>query len=358
LKNNHKEIIKRRKTRTVTVGGVKIGYGSPIVIQSMTNSSTTDIAATLEQIDELYTAGCELVRVAIPDKNAASALDRIAGKSPIPVIADIHFDLTLAHMAIENGAAKLRVNPGNIKDKKGLKILAQKAREYKVPIRVGVNAGSLARKTVIKYGWASSQALVESAVSYINYFEQNDFQDLVISLKTSDVYSTILSYRMIAEKTSYPLHLGVTAAGPWKSGIIKGSIGIGSLLADGLGDTIRVSLTAHPVEEVKAAKMILQSLGLRCFGPELISCPTCGRCEIDLVTLVSEVEGMLSHMEKNFKIAVMGCVVNGPGEAREADLGLSAGKKSGILFKKGKVIQTVPLENLLKAFQAEIRKLN
>ena len=348
----------RRKSRVILLGDISIGGSNPIVIQSMTNTKTCDVKNTSAQIRKLYQAGCEIVRLAVPDQNAADALPVIIRKSPVPLIADIHFDLKLAHLAIENGAAKLRINPGNIKDKKGLKILIQKARGYKVPIRVGVNAGSLARASVRKYGWASSLALVDSAVSYINYFEQNDFRDLVISLKASDVYSTILSYRMIAEKTDYPLHLGVTAAGPLKSGIIKGSIGIGSLLADGLGDTIRVSLTAPPVEEVKAAKMILQSLGLRIFGPELISCPTCGRCQIDLVGLVLAVEDILSPMEKNFKIAVMGCVVNGPGEAREADLGLSAGKKSGILFKKGKVIKTVPLKDLLTVFREEIRKLN
>ncbi len=349
--------IQRRNTRAIKVGGVTIGADYPVVIQSMTNTPTTDISTTLAQIEDLYTAGCELVRVAVPDRPAAKALDKLVIDSPLPIIADIHFDLDLAHRAIENGVAKLRINPGNINDKEGLMKLAKKARDYKIPIRIGVNAGSLAHSSIKKYGQVSSEALVDSAITFINLFENHGFNDFIISIKASDVYSTILSYRMIAEINDYPLHLGVTAAGPKSSGIIKGAIGIGSLLADGIGDTIRVSLTESPVEEILAAKTILQSLGLRKFGPEIISCPTCGRCEIDLVSLVSQVESILSEMKIMKKIAVMGCVVNGPGEAREADLGLSAGKKKGIIFKKGKVIKTVPLENLLTVFQNEIKKM-
>ena len=324
------------------------------MIQSMTNTKTSDTKATLKQIKGLYEAGCELVRVAVPDRQAAEALKIIVEKSPIPIIADIHFDAELAQLAIENGVAKVRINPGNIGGTDKLLKLAEKAAVYNVPLRVGVNAGSLDRMTSVKHGGAIPAALCESALSYLHTLEKAGFNNTVVSLKASDVYTTIAANRLLAAETDAPIHLGVTEAGPPETGIIKGAIGIGALLSEGIGDTIRVSLTAAPVEEIVVARAILQSLNLRLFGPELISCPTCGRCETDLLPLVREVEALLKDYSYPIRVAVMGCVVNGPGEAREAEVGVSAGKKQGIVFRAGKVVRTVKQNQLLAALKEEL----
>lgn len=346
--------IERQKTRAVKVGNVTIGSKAPIVIQSMTTTKTADVSATLEQVCQLADAGSELVRVAVPDMTSAKALEKIVKKSPVPLIADIHYDHRLALISLESGAAKIRINPGNLGGPDKLVELGRRAIQFKVPIRIGVNAGSLDRKLIRKYGGAASAALVESALEYLEVIQATGFQDLVVSLKASDVYTTICAYRLFSEKNSCPLHLGVTGAGPLHIGMIKGSIGIGTLLAEGIGDTIRVSLTAHPLEEVKVARQIVQSLGLRQFAPELISCPTCGRCEVDLVSLAGQVEEILKDYSIPIKVAVMGCSVNGPGEAKEADIGVSAGKKQGILFRHGQVIRTVRLDNLLSELIREL----
>ena len=325
-----------------------------MVIQSMTNTKTTDCEATLEQVNQLAEAGCELVRLAVPDREAARAFGVMARNSPLPLIADIHFDARLALEAMENGASKIRVNPGNIGGTARLVELARKAEEAKIPIRIGVNAGSLEKNIMEKHGGPSANALVESALGYLEALEAIGFSRVVVSLKASDVLTTIRAYRLFSEKKPYPLHLGVTGAGPLRTGLVKGAIGIGTLLAEGIGDTIRVSLTAHPVEEVRAARHILQALGMNRSEPELISCPTCGRCSVDLVRLVSEAESLLESCRLPLKVAVMGCAVNGPGEAREADLGISAGKKHGIVFSHGKVIRTVALDCLLDALKEEL----
>lgn len=348
------EIIERKETDPVQIGGVTIGGGAPVVIQSMTNTKTTDSGATMEQINQLAEAGCELVRLAVPDRKAAETFKDLARESPVPLVADIHFDARLALEAMENGASKIRINPGNIGGKSKLIELARRAEQLTVPIRIGVNAGSLEKKILEKHGGASAAALVESALGYLDVLEEIGFSRIVVSLKASDVVTTIKAYRSFSEKKPYPLHLGITGAGPLRTGLIKGAIGIGTLLAEGIGDTIRVSLTAHPVEEVRAAKQILQSLGMNRYGPELISCPTCGRCSVDLVALVKEAEEMLEGYRLPLKVAVMGCAVNGPGEAREADLGISAGKKHGIVFSHGQVIRTVGLDSLLDALKEEL----
>lgn len=346
--------INRRKTYPVNVGGVTIGGNADVAIQSMTNTKTADINSTIDQIKLLYSAGCELVRVAVPDYNAANALKIITEKSPLPIIADIHFDAKLADLAIENGAAKIRINPGNIGGPAALIRLAGKAKKYKVPLRIGVNAGSLERKLMKKYSGATPEALAESAIRYYELLEKAGYKETIVSLKASDVYTTICANRLFAEKTDAPIHLGVTEAGPPEVGIIKGAIGIGTLLAEGIGDTIRVSLTASPEEEIKVARRILQALGIRVFGPELISCPTCGRCETDLVPLAEKVEMLLENISIPIRVAVMGCAVNGPGEAREADIGVSAGKKQGIVFREGKVVKTVEQDLLLAALKDEL----
>lgn len=348
------DTLKRRITRTVKVGNVTIGGEAPVVIQSMTNTKTTDVGATLDQINQLFQAGCELVRIAVPDAAAATALEKIVVSSPLPVIADIHFDHRLACQALESGAAKIRINPGNIGGREKLFDLARRAKQFNVPIRIGVNAGSLEKKLVKKYGGITAAALVESALAYLEILESIDFRNVLVSLKASDVYTVISAYRLFSEKSPYPLHLGVTGAGPLGAGTIKGAVGIGTLLAEGIGDTLRVSLTAHPIEEVRVARQIVQALGLRKFVPELISCPTCGRCEIDLITLVGKVEEILQNYKAPLSVAVMGCAVNGPGEAKEADLGISAGKKHGIIFRHGTVIRTVRLDDLLETLIAEL----
>lgn len=337
-----KQIIKRRKTRVINVGGVKIGGGAPVSIQSMAKVRTSDIKKAVSQIKSLERAGCEIVRVAVKDIKDAAAIKEIRRRIQIPLVADIHFDYRLALESIAAGADKIRLNPGNIRKREDIARVVKAAKKAKIPIRIGVNSGSV----------GTGSTLVDSALSSIKLFEEVDFHDIIISLKSSGVVDTVNAYREISRRCDYPLHLGVTAAGPHESGIVKSAIGIGSLLLDGIGDTVRVSLTADPVEEVIAAKRILGSLGLRRFGPEIVSCPTCGRCQVDLISIVDEldkrVKGQGSGVKKNTTIAVMGCEVNGPGEAKEADVGIAFGKGSGMLFKKGKIIKKVALKDAVK----------
>jgi len=338
-------MIHRRKTRQIKVGGVRIGGGAPISIQSMTKVATSDVRAVVAQIKELEAAGCEIVRVAIKDLDDAKAVKSIKKKIKIPLVCDIHFNYKLALEAIKNGADKIRLNPGNIKRREEIREVIRAAKRVRVPIRIGVNSGSVFTQNAPR---TTHNELVNSALQYIKLFEELNFRDIIVSLKASDVAATVEAYRKMSELCDYPLHLGVTAAGPYDSGVVKSSIGIGALLLDGIGDTVRVSLTADPIEEVIAAKRILSAVGLRRFGPEIIACPTCGRCQVDLGAIVRQLEqrvkGQGSRV-KDVKIAVMGCEVNGPGEAREADIGVAFGKDSGMLFKKGKVLKKVSAQN-------------
>jgi len=350
-------LIKRRQSMAIQVGGLQIGSGAPVLLQSMTNTKTEDTDATLAQIKNLADAGCELVRVAVPGEAAAFSFSALTQNPPIPVIADIHFDIRLAHLVLERGAAEIRINPGNIGGKKKLRDLARAAADYGAAIRVGVNAGSLERSKVKKHAAATAEAMVESALDYLQELEKAQFQNVEVSLKASDVPATIEANRLFASQAPYPLHIGITEAGTVRSGTVKGAVGIGTLLAEGIGDTIRVSLTADPLEEIKVGRMILQSLKLREFGPELISCPTCGRCEIDLVQLADKVAEMLEACKGPYKVAVMGCAVNGPGEAREAAVGVSVGKKRGIIFRNGKVIKIVKQETILDVLRSELNEL-
>ncbi|HAW59917.1 MAG TPA: 4-hydroxy-3-methylbut-2-en-1-yl diphosphate synthase [Actinobacteria bacterium] len=344
----------RRFSRQVKVGGVKIGGGAPVSVQSMTTTKTEDVQSTIAQIKELEAVGCELVRMAVPNTRAVAALGDIKKKICIPLIADIHFDYRLALAALEAGVDKIRINPGNIGDQNRVKMIVEKAREKRIPIRIGVNAGSLHKKYAeVREGQA--KALVDSALEYIKFCEDLNFRDIVVSVKASSVPVTIDAYKMLATKVDYPLHLGITEAGTLLVGAVKSAIGLGVLLNEGIGDTIRVSLTADPVEEVRVSFEILKALGLR-RGPELISCPTCGRCEVDLISLAEKVERRISHCRAPIKIAVMGCVVNGPGEAREADVGIAAGRGAGLLFAKGEVVRKVPEGDLIDALMEEIRK--
>lgn len=348
-------MIKRRRTRQIKVGGVKIGGNAPISIQSMTTSRTADVKATVAEIRRLEKAGCEIVRVAVKDSDDAFAVKAIKSKAKIPVVCDIHFDYKLALACIKAGADKIRLNPGNIRKAEEIAAVVKAASKARIPIRVGVNSGSA--------GGSSPDALVGAAKRYIKILEELDFHDIIVSLKASDVVSTVESYRKMSEICDYPLHLGVTASGPYKTGIVKSSIGIGALLLDGIGDTLRVSLTADPVEEVSAAKRILSSLGLRNFGPEIISCPTCGRCQVDLLSIVADVEKKLSAIDhrpsakRPVKIAVMGCEVNGPGEAKEADIGIAAGKGSGVLFINGRIVRRVKESNFAAELLKELKKI-
>jgi len=320
----------------------------------MTKTDTRDAAATINQIHELEEAGCEIIRVAVPDENAAQQLETIKNRIAIPLIADIHFNHKLALMAIDAGVDGLRINPGNIGEKRKVAEVVKKASTRSIPIRIGVNAGSLEKDLLKKYGHPTPPALVASALRNIKLLESFDFDLIKVSLKASDVLSTVKAYRLIASKTPYPLHVGITEAGPLLKGAIKSSLGMGILLAEGIGDTIRVSLTAPPIEEVKVGYAILRALKLRRFGPEIISCPTCGRCEVSVERIVKELENRISHLKKSITIAVMGCVVNGPGEAREADIGIAGGKSSGLLFKKGKPLGKVPAQNLVDRLIEEI----
>ena len=347
----------RRYTNKIKIGDIYIGGNAPISIQSMTNTDTRNVEQTIAQINRLEEAGCQIVRCAVPDMEACEALKHIIKKINIPLVADIHFDYRLALKAIENGVSKLRINPGNIGDRSRVEMVVQKARERHIPIRIGVNSGSLENNLLQKYGKATPEALVESALGHVKILEELDFNDIVISIKSSNVMEMIQSYRLISPKTKYPLHLGVTEAGTIWRGTIKSSVGIGTLLAEGIGDTIRVSLTGDPVEEIRAAKEILKSLGLMKEGIEFISCPTCGRTEIDLIKIAREVEDKLDKLNKNIKVAIMGCVVNGPGEARDADIGIAGGKGEGLIFKKGAIIKKVKEEELIPELMKEIEQM-
>ena len=348
----------RKQTRQLKLGSVRIGGGAPIVVQSMTNTDTRDVEATLGQIKRLHDAGCEIVRVAVPDETAARALRAIHDASPIPVIADIHFDYRLALMALEAGLEGLRINPGNIGERKNVEMVVDAAKARGALIRVGVNSGSVEKRLLEQYGGPTPQAMVESALGHVRILEEHGFYDTKISIKSSSVLNTIECYRLLSQRCDYPLHLGVTEAGGVLRGAIKSSVGMGVLLSEGIGDTLRVSLTAAPEEEMTVAWELLRALGLRQRGPEIISCPTCGRTEIDLIGLAQEVERRLRTENAPIKVAVMGCVVNGPGEAREADLGMAGGRDKGIIFRKGEVIRSVRgQEALLAAFMEELDKL-
>jgi len=344
----------RKKTKVIYVGKVPIGGRNPIVVQSMTKTDTADVNSTVRQIKSLEASGCEIIRLAVPDRKAAKSIGIIKKSISIPMIADIHFDWRLALEAIEQGVDGLRINPGNIGTRWKVKEVVTAAKERAIPIRVGVNAGSLEKELLKKYGHPKPEALVESAERHIRMLEEMDFTSIKVSLKGSDVPTTVEAYRLFSKRHAYPLHIGISEAGPPSTGIIKSSIGLGILLSEGIGDTIRVSLTAEPEEEVRVAYEILKSLGLRKKGVEIVSCPTCGRCRIDLMRLATEVEYRLRGIDKPIKIAVMGCVVNGPGEAREADIGIAGGKGIGILFRKGKVVKKIEHENLLDELMSEV----
>lgn len=348
----------RRKTRRLYIGEVPIGDGAPVAVQSMTKSDTRDVVKTVAQIKELHEAGCEIIRVAVPDMEAARCLGKIKAESPVPVIADIHFDYRLALEALRQGVDGLRINPGNIGAKWKIKEVVEAARERKIPIRIGVNAGSLERDILERYGHPTPEALVESARRNIELLEDLDYREIKVSLKSSGVMDTVAAYRLFSERFDYPLHVGISEAGPPPQGIIKSAIGIGILLSEGIGDTIRVSLTASPLEEVKVAWGILKAIGVRSSGVDLISCPTCGRCQVDIIKLSNAVSEGLSSIKKPLKVAVMGCPVNGPGEAREADFGVAGGRGRGILFKKGRVVKEVAEERLLEELLELIRTEN
>lgn len=348
---------KRKETIRIHVGDIPIGGGAPIAVQSMTNTDTRDIPATVHQIEKLAEAGCEIVRLAILDREAVEAFREIKSKVKTPLIADIHFDHRLALGVLVAGADGLRINPGNIGSHEAVKKVVALARSRSVPIRIGVNSGSVHKDLLKKFGGPTPEAMVESAMEHVGYLESLDYNLIKISLKSSSVRNTIEAYELLSDRVSYPLHLGVTEAGTLISGTVKSAIGIGYLLAHGIGDTFRVSLTRDPVEEIKVAYEILRSLELRSRGPEIISCPTCGRCEIDLFSLVEKVETALSGLTSSPKVAIMGCVVNGPGEAREADVGIAGARGQGILFKKGNVVRKIPENELAEALIAEVMDL-
>jgi (E)-4-hydroxy-3-methylbut-2-enyl-diphosphate synthase len=349
----------RRRTCPLQIGKVIVGGNAPISVQSMTNTKTDNVDATVAQINRLAAAGCDIVRIAVPDMAAAQAIDAIkTAVGDIPLVADIHFDYRLAIEAIDRGIDALRLNPGNIADTDQVTAVVKQAKKHHIPIRIGVNAGSLAKDILEKHGnKVTPEGMVESACQHIAILEKLDFHDIKVSLKAHDVPMTIASYRLMSETVDYPLHLGITEAGTVTSGLIKSAVGIGALLAEGIGDTIRVSLTGDPVEEVKVGNEILKALGLRQYGPTLVSCPTCGRCNIDLLPIAKAVEDRLSTISTPITVAVMGCVVNGPGEAREADIGIAGGKGQGLLFKRGEIIKKVPENELINALFVEIDKL-
>ena len=350
-------MFERKVTRQIKVGKIKIGGDAPISVQSMTNTKTTDTKSTVEQILKLQDVGCDIVRVAVPDMDAAKNIGSIISAVDVPIIADIHFDYKLALESINQGVAALRLNPGNIGGATHVREVVAAAKNKKIPIRIGVNAGSLSRKLLQKYGGPTAEALVESALEHVKILESENFFDIKISLKAHDVPLTLKAYRLMSEKVDYPLHLGITEAGTVNSGVIKSAVGIGSLLAEGIGDTIRVSLTGDPVNEVKVANEILKSLGLREYGVNFISCPTCGRTKINLPEIAAKVEERLSGVKKNITVAVMGCVVNGPGEARTADVGIAGADGEGIIFKKGEIIRKVPEAELVEELFKEIENI-
>ncbi|MFQ9246532.1 MAG: flavodoxin-dependent (E)-4-hydroxy-3-methylbut-2-enyl-diphosphate synthase [Clostridium paraputrificum] len=347
----------RKLTRKVKVGKVYVGGDAPVTIQSMTNTDTRDVEATLKQIRELYNAGCEIIRCTVPDLEAAEAIKEIVKQSPIPVVADIHFDYRLALKVVENGISAVRINPGNIGSIERVRMVAEACKAKNIPIRIGVNSGSLEKEILERDGKPTAKGLVESALAHVKILEAVDFHDIVISIKSSDVKMMIDAYRLMSEKVDYPLHLGVTESGTPFRGTIKSSIGIGTLLAEGIGDTIRVSLTSDPIEEIKVAKEMLKALGLREGGLEFVSCPTCGRTQIKLIEIANEVERRLEGINKDIKVAVMGCIVNGPGEAKETDIGIAGGKGEGIIFKKGEVIKKCKEEDLIEELMKEIELL-
>lgn len=346
--------MQRKITRQIRIGSIAIGGGAPISVQSMTNTKTQDAEATVRQIEALASAGCDIVRLAVPDKEAAANIGAIKAQVKVPLVADIHFDYRLALIAIEQGIDALRLNPGNIGGAENVRRVAEAAKARGIPIRIGVNAGSLDKRLLEKYGGVTAEALVESALEHVRLLEEQDFYDMKISLKAHDVPLTLAAYRLMSERCDYPLHLGVTEAGTVRSGIVKSAVGIGALLAEGIGDTLRVSLTGDPVVEVRVAQEILKSLGLRDYGPTLISCPTCGRTAIDLPQIADRVEERLAGISRPIHVAVMGCVVNGPGEARSADVGIAGGKGVGLVFRKGEVVRQVKEEDLVEELFREI----
>jgi (E)-4-hydroxy-3-methylbut-2-enyl-diphosphate synthase len=348
----------RDETRKVRIGDVTIGGGSPIAIQSMTNTKTEDAEATAEQILALEKAGCEIIRCAVPTMEAAQAIGRIKERIHIPLVADIHFDYRLAIAAIENGADKIRINPGNIGDADRVQAVVDKAKERQIPIRVGVNSGSLEKSLVERYGGVTAEGLAQSAMDKVHMIENMGYDNLVVSIKSSDVMMCVKAHEMIARECPYPLHVGITEAGTLLAGNIKSSIGLGLILSQGIGDTIRVSLTGAPVEEIRSGKIILKTLGLRQGGIEVVSCPTCGRTKIDLIGLANQVEDMVEDIPLNIKVAVMGCVVNGPGEAKEADIGIAGGVGEGLLIKKGEVVKKVKEDQLLETLRQELLNWN
>lgn len=348
----------REQTKVIQIGSHVIGGGNPILIQSMTNTRTEDVKATVAQIKRLSAAGCEIIRCTVPTMEAALALKEIKKEIQIPLVADIHFDYKMAIAAIENGADKIRINPGNIGSRERVKAVVDAAKERNIPIRVGVNSGSLEKELVAKYHGVTAEGIVESALDKVHIIEDLGYDNLVISIKSSDVLMCVKAHEVMAQHTNYPLHVGITESGTLLSGNIKSSIGLGLILSQGIGDTIRVSLTGDPVEEIKSAKLILRTLGLRKGGIEVVSCPTCGRTQIDLIGLANAVENMVADIPMDLKVAVMGCVVNGPGEAKEADIGIAGGKGEGLLIKKGEVIRKLPEAELLGALREELLHWN
>lgn len=349
--------MKRIITKKIKVGDIFIGGDSPITVQSMTNTDTRDVNSTIAQIRELQTAGCDIIRCAVPDYEASIALKEIIKNISIPLVADIHFDYKLALESIKSGVSALRINPGNIGSIDRVKLVAEQAKENGIPIRIGVNSGSLEKRLLEKYGKVCPEALVASVLNHVSILEKLNFHDIVISIKSSDVIQMIESYRLVSQSVNYPLHLGVTESGTAWRGTIKSSIGIGTLLAEGIGDTIRVSLTDAPIEEIKVGKEILRSIGIINTGVNFISCPTCGRTRINLIDIAKEVEQKLSYLDKDIKIAIMGCEVNGPGEAKEADIGIAGGNGEGLIFKKGVIIRKVKEDELVSALMEEINKM-
>ncbi|HEX3023494.1 MAG TPA: flavodoxin-dependent (E)-4-hydroxy-3-methylbut-2-enyl-diphosphate synthase [Lachnospiraceae bacterium] len=344
----------RDHTKVIQIGTKVIGGGSPILIQSMTNTKTEDVKATVKQIKELEEVGCDIIRCAVPTMEAALALKEIRKEITIPLVADIHFDYRLAIAAMENGADKIRINPGNIGSRENVKAVVHVAKDRNIPIRVGVNSGSLEKSIIEKYGSVTAEGIVESALDKVRIIEKLGYDNMVISIKSSNVMMSVKAHELIAQKTNYPLHVGITESGTLLSGNIKSSIGLGIILNQGIGDTIRVSLTGNPIEEIKSAKLILKTLGYRKGGVEVVSCPTCGRTQIDLIQLANQVENLVGQYDMDIKVAVMGCVVNGPGEAKEADIGIAGGKGAGMLIRKGVVIKTMPEDQLLSALKEEL----
>ena len=348
----------REDTKVIQIGTVKIGGDNPVAIQSMTNTKTEDVEATVQQILALEAAGCQIIRCAVPTMEAAEAIREIKKRIHIPLVADIHFDYRLAIAAIENGADKIRINPGNIGDRSRVQAVVDKAKEYNIPIRVGVNSGSLEKPLLEKYGGVTAEGIVESAMDKVRLIEEMGYDNLVVSIKSSDVLMCVKAHELIAKQCPYPLHVGITESGTVLSGNIKSSVGLGIILYQGIGDTIRVSLTGDPLEEIKSAKLILKTLGLRKGGIEVVSCPTCGRTKIDLIGLANQVENMVADIPLDIKVAVMGCVVNGPGEAKEADIGIAGGIGEGLLIKKGEIIKKVKEEQLLSVLREELLNWN